>query len=222
MSSYIDNWIVCVTGFTQNEGRITGLERLQTYLHERCHGRRTRVVLKHWKDCMECLSNRIYNNLPPLEHGSPRITLIGYSYGGCSVIRLCNYLRKCNIRVTNLLLVDPVWRLWNIPTPLSLLNVWTFTIPKNVKNVWYWRQNFNKPSGHSIKLESRVTHWRNEGQLPLNEPHSAMDELLEVHKVALDVSCPTKDNNHAKRAIDDMYLSDVALTSERLRDIGTA
>lgn len=204
-TSYIDNWLICISGFTQHEGRMSGLDRLQHHLHQKCYSRNTRILLKSWKDNMEQLADRIYNYQPPIGR-QLSITIIGYSYGGMSGINLSKKLLRRGIKVNNLLLLDAVWRPYG-PSILSLFPYWTIKVPNNVKNLWSWVQDYNKPSGHKIEFDPDFTVWKNPTDPVLKIPHAAMDEYLPAHEVALSIACPNSERKNEVLLTDIDYLN---------------
>lgn len=195
VSTPVKRWIVCETGFGQDESRVTGVESLQDEVHRLCSCADTRCVLKSWRDSPSSLAQRIKNRAGGDE--DPTIVVIGYSWGGYSSVLLCRELQKRDLSVEHLLLCDAVWRSkFMIGYPLSLTDWLTISIPGNVRNLYSWRQTANIPCGAKIKLEEPYDEKTNQGTKHVLErvlphvTHEHIDEHREFLRVAKSVACP--------------------------------
>lgn len=188
----VTNWVVCISGYMQTEGLRSGIHKIQHAIHQQCSGPQTRVLLKAWRDCMTELANRITMWKP--SGAQPRVTIIGYSYGGYTATLLADELDHRGVDTENLLLIDPVWRpraRW--ASPLSLNRSCTIDVPRSVKNLWYWRQiarRCTEPQGHAINVY-KTTVWHNRDAKPLRYDHKSIDDAHEIKQQALAVACPT-------------------------------
>ncbi len=185
MGIEVDRWIVCISGYMQSEARLSGIEQLQHKIHTQCSSPTTRVLLKSWRDSPDDLAERIWRSQP---HHPPGIVVIGYSYGGCTAIALCEELERRGLDVEHLLLLDAVWRPWHlIPSLLSLLKLWVLKVPSNVGTCYSWTQTLTKPSGHTVQVDRDATTLH---RCTLNVGHQYVDEHPVAHECAMRVACP--------------------------------
>ncbi len=185
----VERWIVCITGFMQPEGRVTGVESLQDELHRLCLCRSTRVILKSWRDSAYHVAERIWNRRP--QNKQLHVVLIGYSWGGYTAVKLAWELRKRGLEVESLILSDAVWRSKTpIFYPLSMVNYFPIHIPDNVHTLYTWRQVSNRPRGAEIKLQDKdVTKWIT-NRVHDDIDHQYMDDDDEFLRIAKEVACP--------------------------------
>lgn len=175
----------------QRSGERTGIHRIQHAIHEQCSGPQTRVLLKSWRDCMADLADRIQLWRP--ESGMPRITIIGYSYGGYTATLLADQLGERGLAVENLLLIDPVWRprpSW--ASPLSLYRGHTISVAPNVRHLWHWHQIARRacePQGHRLNVTNKTT-WHTKLAPPCSCNHVSIDDQPQIKRKALEVACP--------------------------------
>lgn len=181
----VTRWIVCIGGFNQSEGRLTGVANIEAALHRRCNCPTTRVLLKSWRDSSHDLAERIWNWRP--SHGRPQVFILGYSYGGYSAVLLARELKERGIDVETMLLVDPVWRIWGrFPSLSSLLSKWKIHVPDNVARLYSWRQEIDKPMGHPLVTAGSTRHI----EKMVERSHSYMDDYEEIQTIALSTACP--------------------------------
>lgn len=187
MPAAIERWIICIVGYRQ-EGKPSGIEKIQDSLHRQCGGADTRVLLKSWRDNMVDLASRMWNRRP-IDH-QPRITIIGYSYGGLTAVKLVRELEKTKWEAEILLLIDPVWRFWDaMPSPSSLFSGWQIQLGDNVGTLWWWHQAVDRPRGHRVNCD--------ENKILVHEktmllPHHEIDDSPEIFDIAMHISCPEK------------------------------
>lgn len=175
-------WHVCVAGFLQTEGEPTGIVRLWRRLHQQHSDPRTRVELRSWADRTDTLAELIWRLRP--DNHPPLIRLYGYSWGGAACVRLARDLQKRGLPVASMVLSDAVYRHpywagnWRAFVPLSRL-----VVPANVREVFWFRQQNNWPSGHTLVAAypqtvihpAHVIGWFG---------HQYMDDLDEFHRLA--------------------------------------
>lgn len=189
MPQPINRWIICFTGWHQ-EGRLSGLEKIEDAIHRQCNGDDTRVLLKSWKDSPADLASRIWNRCP--EGHQPAIVVIGYSYGGYTAVLLARELDKRGLKVEMMLLIDPVWRPFTwIPSVLSMLGWWTIDVPSNVRSLHAWHQNVDLPSGHTLIVDHKTLC----SEDTLNVSHQHIDDAPVVFNRAMAVACPEKESS---------------------------
>ena len=187
----IDRWIVCVTGFLQPEGKITGVVELQEKIRRQCVCPRVVTELKSWNDNPWYIAERIWRFRPR------NVVLVGYSYGGFTAALVARELaaRNSGIRVDAMVLSDAVWRpAANWPSIRSLFNGGRIEIPRNVRRLWSWTQTTNKPCGHELIVDEKYTTWVKECVPDIR--HQYMDDLEAFHEVALEVACPGSPTTH--------------------------
>lgn len=177
----IDIWSVFARGFTQREGDHTGMEKFYYRFREQFPSLSHEKLLNSWRDDVEDLANRIYNH----STDRPWVNLIGYSYGGQTVVNLCWALAARGIRVGWLFLIDAVyrakwvWQWWRSLTPWQSIKV-----PPTVENFMGWYQKTNLPSGHRVILPETTT---NHGFVEIkNVKHEWIDDQHEIHRQIMD------------------------------------
>lgn len=184
MPRAVERWIVCFSGFLQ-EGRLSGIEKIEDAIHRQCNGDSTRVLLKSWRDSPADVAQRIWNRCP--EGHQPAVVIIGYSYGGYTAVLLARELEKRGLKVETMLLIDPVWR-WAArwPSLLSWLEGWEIKVPSNVRKLYGWTQKVDTPAGHKIVPSGSTI----SDIQTLMRAHNIMDDAMEVYNRAMFVACP--------------------------------
>lgn len=123
----------------------------------------------------------------------PKVVLIGYSYGGRTVVQIAEQLKKRGIEVETMILCDAVYRPFNsFPSFTSMLPLWTLNIPNNVKKVYSFLQRTNKPQGHTVKIDDKRKTTHNT-RLIEGVTHQYMDDLPEFRDLCLAHGCPKGD-----------------------------
>lgn len=180
----IATWIVCLTGFLQDEGRVTGLSRLWRELHREHAGPDTVVVQRAWSDCVWTLAELIWRTRP--DDRPPRVGIAGYSWGGMTALHLCEELNRRSIPVERLYLVDAVYRhgywlgQWRAFVPWRRLYV-----PRNVAYCRPFAQRENLPRGHDVvAVDPAATDLRPVGWL--NCVHQYADDHPAVYHSVMD------------------------------------
>jgi len=177
------------TGFTQGDGRPTGMERvyesLDTFRRPGVH-----IEIKPWWTDHVALAKFINRQVTG---GAYRIVLAGYSYGGYRATRVAQELENLGVTVHRLFLVDAVWRpsypipfTKHLPSLLSMSRFPNLHVPANVRRVNAWRQRLGpfaefpiNPMGHNLVIENRgETEFS--GFKPLEVVHSECDDNVEV------------------------------------------
>lgn len=145
-------WHLCISGFTQTEGQLTGLMRLCLELGIRHNGPRTRVELRKWNDDWSDVAEFIWLTRPNGASGGPRVNVYAYSWGaGWGFTQLAQQLRQRQIEVSSAVLCDPVYRSrWLSMQWRSLWGHPVIRVPDNVHTVWSCYQTTNKPAGHPL------------------------------------------------------------------------
>jgi len=152
-------WLICISGFLQDEGDPSGIMRLWRRLENEIHngGRHTRpstvVVPKTWQCDVDALSDLVFRLRP--NAGGPIVRIAGYSWGGATAANLCRSLQRKGVGVDKLILCDPVyrgWRAWRAFCPWARIH-----IPENVATVWRFYQRTNLPRGHRLVAADNTT-----------------------------------------------------------------
>lgn len=151
--NHIERWIVCVSGFCQDESKPSGMMRLWRDVHHEVHRNSTNansvVIPKTWRVDADALAEWMWRTRP-VGH-PPVIDIVGYSWGGAAAVRLCNALGRRGQKVRNLILCDAVYR-----HPYWLGNWRAFmpgiplVVPGTVQNLWTFKQDTNWPRGHRV------------------------------------------------------------------------
>lgn len=184
----VDRWHICTSGFRQETGEQTGLQRLWLRLGAlRDPG--TCVLLEPWDLDVDNLAELIWLCRP--EGGSqdrpclcPIVKIYGYSWGGWTAVLLARQLRRGGIHVRHLVLCDAVYR----PRPWLLrwiaLTSWpVIRIPDNVRRVSWFRQHENRPRGHDVVADDPTWTEIHSPQVAQVE-HRYMDELRDFQSTA--------------------------------------
>jgi len=187
----VNQWVICISGWGQNEGMLTGIENLQDRIYRQCASDTSKVLLRAWNDTPEHVASRIWNRRPVKD--TPRVVLIGYSYGGCTAIRINDALEDRGIPVAQMVLCDAIWRYSSAPTFFSLLPWWKLRVSSNVKNLWTYRQDQDAPRGHRVKRDDNYATKLMRDRVVTNRSHEYMDELPEFVDNCLAIACPRGD-----------------------------
>ena len=144
--------IVGISGFLETEKRRSGIEDILWNVYTETEHVATARFL--WNDSlvtMTRLIRRLKTRWPELE-----LNILGYSYGGHIAVNLAAKLWPW--MVTNLFLIDPVWRWSNhMPSVFSVYGIGTLVVPKNVKTCTLWRQRQSAIRGCKVLMQSADT-----------------------------------------------------------------
>lgn len=174
-------WHIVISGFLQDEGKLTGMVVLWHKLHIRCNNSDTRVELRSWNDNWSALAECIWR----LKNTNTKIGIYAYSWGcGWGAMRLANELRKRGMSINHMVLSDPVYRHsyplgnWRALVPWSKIKV-----PGNVFDVHSFAQDLNIPRAHKLVAKSELTTIRT--PIQVSATHQYMDDYPEFHKLSL-------------------------------------
>lgn len=170
-------WNVCISGFLQNESRLTGVLAIWRRLHADFYGSDVRVELRTWRENWSALADCIHLLRP--DDQQPVVNVFGYSWGGYAAVLLARQLERRGIVVANLVLCDAVYRHsywlgnWRALVPWSRI-----VVPANVQRVRWFRQRVGMPMGHEVvPADERRTHVYPAKSVGVE--HVYMDELPE-------------------------------------------
>lgn len=153
-SCYISQWLICISGFLQDEGRPTGMVGLFSVLHHRFFGPHSRVELRSWNDDWNVVAEFIWRQRPFGNHidNHVDVCIFAYSWGGPSAMELARQLGRRGIPVRKMVLADPVyrhrWKFWRVFFRWPKISV-----PGNVLHVRWYRQRQDWPQGHDLVAE---------------------------------------------------------------------
>jgi len=159
----ISHWIIPISGYTQGRKQRTGLSDLWLELHKRYTGPKICVFpVLPWNHTWRNLARFIDIKSERTNGTTPKIAIIGYSWGGgWGSQKLAEQLRVCGLEVNKMVLADPVYRSdWLIGRWRTLLIGWlapTITIPSNVLQVQSTLQRLNWPRAHKLVTASPGT-----------------------------------------------------------------
>ena len=144
--------IIGISGFLETEKRSSGVEDILWSVYTDTEHVATARFM--WNDSlvtMARLVRRMKARWPEIE-----LNLLGYSLGGHTAVQLAEKLWPWI--VTNLFLIDPVWRWSNhMPSVFSLYGIGMLTVPKNVTTCTLWRQKQSAIRGCKVVIQSAET-----------------------------------------------------------------
>lgn len=144
--------LVGISGFGETERHPSGIEEILWRVFSDLEG----VIAARftWRDSLVTMVRwieRITAKWPSIQ-----VSVLGYSYGGTTAVRLVEALRSTPI--TNLFLIDPVWRPWNhLPSFVSIGGVGTLWVESSVAHVFVWRQTKTWIRGCQVVCKSEKT-----------------------------------------------------------------
>ena len=203
-TTVISKWIICISGFLQDEGAPTGMVGL--WHKARVHAAPSCAVelrswCQNWSDLAELVHrsqpSRFLDNAPP-----PEIFIIGYSWGGFSATLLAGELKERGIKVREMLLCDAVYRhSYKLGHWRAMAGNSKIVIPDNVQEVrWFRQQNkrirpFFKgrlnpywwiwPAGHDVVAEDRLKTLIHPPRILNQYEHTYIDDAFEFHNAAV-------------------------------------
>jgi hypothetical protein len=154
----INAWHVCISGFTQHHGRMSGLMRLWLLLSAAIASRSVRVELRPWREDWPRFAEWLWLTWQEQGGPPPTICVYAYSYGaGWGFLRLADELGKRGMEIHRAVLCDPVyrhgylWGAWRAFWPFSRI-----CVPASVREVWWFYQRRNLPMGHQVVAANRA------------------------------------------------------------------
>lgn len=177
-----DTFLVLVSGFTQNDGKPTGMLNLFQRLTE-FRSPTTSVELLPWYADFNQKAENIL--LCASTETRPKIMTVGYSYGGgWGLTQLHKQLKKRGLVVGHAIYCDAVYRSGNWLTAWRSLVPYPFVrVADNVRHVSWLRQKQGKPMGHDLYAESPQKTYI-EKPICLNCEHVYMDDAQTFHNLA--------------------------------------
>ena len=177
----IDKWLICISGFLQDEGKPTGMVDLWASLHHLHSGPTTRVELRSWDDDWNAVAEFIWRQRPP--GNGLDVCIFAYSWGGPSAMELARQLGRRGISVRRMVLSDPVyrclWRLWRV-----FFRWPTITAYPTIRRVTGFRQHQDWPEGHTVVAADPKLTVIDE-PVVLNRGHTFMDDAPEFRLACL-------------------------------------
>lgn len=183
----IGTWHICISGFTQHQGRPSGLEVLWTLLRHTHANGSVVVELRAWNDRWDRLAEFIFR-LRPLG-ALPRVYVYAYSWGaGFGFLRLARELGKRGLRIETAVLSDPVYcpPLWTL-LPAALNPFRRIVIPQNVREVHWFYQRQSRPRGHQVVAADRF-YTRVHPGVEAHASHAYMDDLADFWDLSVHVA----------------------------------
>jgi len=150
----ITDWHICISGFRQHEGELSGLHRVWLSLLDLSMPR-CQVLLREWDSDWRGLAELIWLTRPELD-GQPLVNIYAYSWGvGHGFVNLARELGRRGITVDNAVLCDPIYHSRLLSMRWLAYTGWpAITIPANVRTVWGTHQRVSSPCGHPLKVSS--------------------------------------------------------------------
>lgn len=201
---------ICISGFTQHEGRMSGLMKLSEKMIASGFsiGRHSRVWLFRWDANWSRVAEHV-SILSEKYEVAPLIGVYAYSWGaGWGAMQLSKQLLRRGQQVRAMVLSDPVYRHPWFPfhwfsmlsRDIPILRAPIIYVPKNVHEVWHFNQTLNRPQGHRL-ISTNGTEIHYEGDLGCI--HQKMDEHYRFHDKALDVATMLTDEKKWPRTLYD-------------------
>ncbi len=186
---------VCISGYTQTQGRGHGVFRLSEAMTEAGYncGVDRRVWYLKWNEDWRRWAQHV--ELIGLLHNEEVLVAIhAYSWGGgWGAVELAKELRRLGIGVRRMVLCDPVYRSrwlscrWRslLRRDVPVLGAPTIRIPSNVGVVHCFHQTMNRPQAHRLLPDNGTTI---HPSVRLFRTHEAMDDAPEFHQQSLAVA----------------------------------
>lgn len=181
----ISRFHVPIMGFTQDQSRESGLEKLWRKLRETLPLESQCLVHPQtWNADFEALAEFIWRN----ESSATVVNIYAYSWGcGHGFVKLAKALEKRGIQVPKAVLSDPVyhswWRPWRGIFHASINP--PIVVPSNVWHVDSFYQRLNTPQGAELVLKNSNATQSDPVKLLCN--HQYMDDADEFHEKVLEV-----------------------------------
>ncbi len=179
-------WHLLFRGLRQEEGDLSGMQRLWRELLSQHGGPDTVVDCRAWWENVNEIAENIFahaNSKPPI------ICLYGYSWGGFTAVKLARELLRRGLPVRYMVLTDAVYRHYYRLGHWRALVPWSeIIIPKNVVEVFWFRQTCDRPRGHRLVAEDPEATLIHSPDVNDHIPHFIMDDLREFHNLAEDVA----------------------------------
>lgn len=182
----INAWHICISGFRQRAGRMSGLLRLWRTIGSRLASPTCRVELRRWDEDWADLADWIWLCWQDAGGSAPSIRVYAYSWGaGWGFVRLARELQRRGLRVESAVLADPVYRHWYWLGQWRAFVPWRkIRVPANVVNVRWCYQRQNWPRGHRVVAEDKRATVVNCG-VPVAADHEYVDDHDTFHTMAL-------------------------------------
>ena len=190
--------VVFITGFREDASQVTGIEDI--WAEARKHASPDAWILppmvwnSDWKAQAQLIERHTHI-------ANTRICVVAYSWGaGYGFTQLAKHLARCNIRVAEACLADPVYRSRFIPFRwLALTDLPRIRIPANVGRVSWVRQRQNRPRAHDLVASNPETQIGFAQELKLR--HGQIDNSLafrtmSAKAIARTIAPPIKTDEH--------------------------
>lgn len=152
----IESWHICIAGFRQSVGQLTGIHRVWRRLG-RLRSPTCCVHLAEWNSDFAELAELIHvTGACRVGEPAPRVYVYAYSWGaGRGLLGprrgLAVELRRRGLEVAAAVLADPVYySRWSICRWLALWGRPRIVVPYSVLEVWWFRQRNDRPRGHEL------------------------------------------------------------------------
>lgn len=189
MAHRLSSWHICISGFTQHAGRMSGLMRVWLALSAAVASNTVRVELRPWNEDWPRFAEWVWLTWQEQGGPPPTICVYAYSYGaGWGFVRLARELEKRGLQIHRAVLCDGVYRhrywlgAWRSFWPLSRIMV-----PANVRDVRWFYQRRNLPQGHQVVAENRartIVH----GGVEIVATHQYADDSMAFREACLEAA----------------------------------
>lgn len=177
---------VPIMGFTQNQSRESGLEKVWRQLREEIPLKTQCLVHpQRWNADFDGLAEFIFRNGGP----GTLVNVYAYSWGcGHGFVKLAKALRKRGIQIPQAVLSDPVYHSWWRPWRGLFPAVWNgpIVVPENVWDVHSFYQRLNRPQGTTLKLNNKLA--VNREPIEVKAAHEYMDDTSEFRNKVLELA----------------------------------
>lgn len=187
----IRTWIIAISGYTQTEGTLHGMQRLWLNLMP-LNNPQTCIIQPPWDHNWEHLAERISLTS---DHRDTRILVFAYSWGvGNGLVKFAAALKSRAMFINRAVLSDGVYHsqkfdawpgLGHLMRGIGVAMGRDIQIPDNVERVDWFRQKQTFPRGGNLVFTRHTEHTE---PVELDYPHVAMDDAPEFHERCLAVA----------------------------------
>ena len=177
-----DYWNIFIGGLLQDEYEPHGIFRLYDRVNE-LDKYNAYCEFYTWDENWKAIARKIFL-LSKLHKRIPIIKICAYSWGTWGAKQLTKYLGHFGFTVTDLLMVDPVYKMKYVPI-LTLFSKNVY-MPANIEHIAYYKQENKWPKGHDVYQENSYSYdFIPPIKIIPDFNHEGMDDLSEFHDLVI-------------------------------------